>query len=137
MTDKKPSVLFVCKRNGGKSQIAAGLAKLHAGEDLIVGSAGTEPGDSLNQKSVDALDEVGVDITNESPKLATPELVNSYDLVVILGDQAKLPDADPSKTQTWLTDEPSERGIEGMERMRLVRDDIDARIKELLSDLDL
>ncbi|MHA7289985.1 arsenate-mycothiol transferase ArsC [Arthrobacter sp. MDT3-24] len=132
---KKPSVLFVCSKNGGKSQLAAGLMKQLAGGAVTVHSAGTKPGKSLNPQSVESLAEVGIDITGEHPKPVTDEVLNAVDVVVVLGTEAKLEPRDGTRSEVWETDEPSERGIEGMERMRLVRDDIKARVQALFAEL--
>lgn len=124
-------MLFVCVKNGGKSQMAAGLMRHLAGEKVHVDSAGTRPGGHLNAESVASLHEVGIDISGGSPKPVTDELVRSADLVVVLGGDAKVDPVDGTPVETWDTDEPSTRGIEGPERMRLVRDDIASRVKEL------
>jgi len=133
-----PSVLFVCVGNGGKSQMAAALATTHAGDRLVVHSAGTKPGTSLNSTSVEAIAEVGADMSAGRPKAVDPELLRTVDRVIILGADAQLDlPADATGTlERWVTDEPSERGIEGMERMRLVRDDIDTRVRYLIQELD-
>ena len=79
----KPSILFVCVKNGGKSQMAAGLMRQAAGDQVDVDSAGTRPGSSLNELSVATLREVDVDITGHRPKLITPDLIRAADLVVV------------------------------------------------------
>ncbi len=126
------SVLFVCVKNGGKSQMAAGLARKIA-PDVRVDSAGTSPGSSLNALSVASLEEVGVDRAGEHPTPLTPELVAAADVVVGLGRVAQVTTDDGTPVVVWDTDEPSLRGIEGMERMRLVRDDIAAHVRDLLA----
>lgn len=126
------SVLFVCVKNGGKSQMAAGLARKIA-PGVRVDSAGTSPGSSLNALSVASLEEVGVDLSGEHPKPLTPELVAAADVVVVLGREAQVTTDDGTPVVVWDTDEPSLRGIEGMERMRLVRDDIAAHVRDLLA----
>ncbi|MET9490011.1 low molecular weight phosphatase family protein [Nocardia sp. NPDC006630] len=130
-----PSVLFVCVKNGGKSQMAAGLMRQAAAGQVVVHSAGTSPGGSLNALSVQSLTEVGVDLTGESPKPVDPDLLSTVDTVVVLGREAQLDAPAGVRVIHWDTDEPSERGIEGIERMRLVRDDISARVHELLTEL--
>ncbi|WP_176126572.1 low molecular weight phosphatase family protein [Mycobacterium sp. D16R24] len=135
MTSDKPSVLFICRSNGGKSQMAAGLMHKEAGERINTYSAGTEPGAAVNQLSAESLLEVGVDITGEHPRPIDPELLRSVDRVVVLGREAKLDAADGVRVEYWDTDEPSERGIDGIERMRLIRDDITDRIQQLAADL--
>ena len=133
----KPSVVFICVGNGGKSQMAAALAEKHAGDRLDIRSAGTNPGTTLNQESVAAIAEVGADMSHGTPKLIDPELLRSVDRVVVLGEDAQLdmPDGARGTFERWLTDEPSTRGIEGMERMRLVRDDIDDRVQALIAEM--
>lgn len=134
-TTKTPSVLFVCSKNGGKSQLAAALMNQLAGGTVTVHSAGTKPGESLNPQSVESLGELGIDITGEHPKPVTDEVLDAVDVVVVLGTEAKLEPRDGTRFEAWETDEPCERGIEGMERMRLVRDDINARVQKLLAEL--
>jgi arsenate-mycothiol transferase len=123
-------VLFVCVKNGGKSQMAAGLMAGTPGVE--VSSAGTKPGTALNALSVESLAEVGVDISGGTPQALTPEMVAAADVVVTLGREARV---DGEHVENWDTDEPSERGIGGIERMRLVRDDIAARVRELAARL--
>jgi len=134
-TQKTPAVLFVCSKNGGKSQLAAGLMKQLAGGSVAVYSAGTKPGKSLNPQSVESLAELGIDITGEHPKPVTDEVLAAVDAVIVLGTEAKLEPREGTRFEVWQTDEPSERGIEGMERMRLVRDDINARVRKLYAEL--
>jgi len=129
-----PAVLFVCVRNGGKSQMAAGLMRQAAGDRVEVHSAGTHPGETINALSAQALAESGADISGESPKSIDPGLLRRVDLVVTLGRDARV-DAGDTEVRTWDTDEPSARGIEGLDRMRLIRDDIAARVDDLLAEL--
>lgn len=132
---KKPSVLFVCSKNGGKSQLAAGLMNQLAAGTVAVYSAGTKPGKSLNPQAVESLSELGIDITGEHPKPVAENVLDSVDAVIVLGTEAKLEPHEGMRFEVWETDEPSERGIEGMERMRLVRDDIQARVRKLYAEL--
>lgn len=129
---RKPAVLFVCAKNGGKSQMAAGLMRHLAGDEVDVYSAGTKPATAINALSAESLHEIGIDITGESPKPVDPQRVRDVDVVVILGREAELAPVPGTEFQIWDTDEPSERGIGGIERMRLVRDDIAARVNQLL-----
>lgn len=131
----RPSVLFVCVKNAGKSQMAASLMRKLAGDDVEVHSAGTAPGAALNPLSVQVLDEVGADTTGERPKSLDPQLVQSVDVVVTLGREAHVDPVPGTDFENWDTDEPSERGIDGIERMRLVRDDIASRVAELAARL--
>ena len=130
-----PSVLFVCVKNGGKSQMAAGLMRKAAGDDVEVHSAGTAPGNAVNALSAETLLEVGVDLTGEHPKPIDPDLLARMDYVITLGTEATVDPVEGPTYLTWHTDEPSTRGIEGIERMRLVRDDIAARVDELAARL--
>ena len=131
----KPSVLFVCVKNAGKSQMAASLMRKLVGDDVEVHSAGTVPGGALNALSVQVLQEVGADTADEHPKALDPKLVRAVDLVVTLGRAAHVDPVPGTKFENWDTDEPSERGIDGIERMRLVRDDIAARVADVASRL--
>jgi arsenate-mycothiol transferase len=128
-------VLFVCVKNGGKSQMAAALMRRAVAArpeaPVRVSSAGTAAGTALNSQSVQALAEVDVDLTSEHPRQLTDDMVTAADLVVVLGGEAHVDPTDGTPVETWETDEPSRRGIEGMQRMRLVRDDIAARVYEL------
>ncbi|KUM38268.1 arsenate-mycothiol transferase ArsC [Arthrobacter sp. EPSL27] len=133
---RTPSVLFVCSKNGGKSQLAAGLMNQLANGTVTVHSAGTKPGTSLNPQAVESLAELGIDITGEHPKAVTDDVLNEVDVVIVLGNEAKVDARDGKRIEVWDTDEPSERGIEGMDRMRLVRDDIKARVEALYAELD-
>ena len=130
-----PSVPFVCVKNGGKSQMAAGLMRKAVGDSVEVHSAGTKPGGTVNALSAEALLEVGVDLSGEVPKPIDPALLARMDYVVTLGGEAKVDVVDGPGFENWDTDEPSERGIDGIERMRLVRDDIAGRVGELVSRL--
>ncbi len=107
-----PSVLFVCVRNSGKSQMAAGLMRELVGKKVAVHSAGTEPGTNLNDLSVQALLDVGVDISGEAPKPIDPQLLSAVDLVVTLGREAHIESINGVAVENWDTDEPSERGID-------------------------
>ncbi len=134
-TSVKPSVLFVCVKNGGKSQMAAGLMRKAAGDTVAVESAGTEPGDKVNALSAETLLEVGVDITDQRPRQLTDDMIRAVDRVIVLGRDAQVDSVGGTPVEVWDTDEPSERGIEGIERMRLVRDDIARRVDQLAKQL--
>jgi arsenate-mycothiol transferase len=132
-----PSVLFVCVKNGGKSQMAAGLMHEIAGAAVDVHSAGTKPGSEVNKLSAESLAEVGVDISREMPKPIAAQLLRDVDIVVTLGREAHVEPVAGTRFENWDTDEPSERGIDGIERMRLVRDDIEERVRRLLEELGI
>ncbi|MHA7282715.1 arsenate-mycothiol transferase ArsC [Arthrobacter sp. TMS2-4] len=126
-----PHILFVCVKNGGKSQMAAGLMDKVAGDSVTTASAGSNPGSSVNALSAEVLAEVGVDISRNIPRQITAEDQGRADVVVILGPEAQVDEVGGTRYERWTTDEPSERGIGGIERMRLVRDDILARVTAL------
>lgn len=130
-----PGVLFVCVKNGGKSQMAGGLMRHLVGDAVIVHTAGTKPGTSLNPESVQSLAELGIDIGDEQPKPITEDLLADVGLIITLGKEAEMNPVPGIEIRTWATDEPSDRGIDGMERMRLVRDDIRTRVAALVEEL--
>lgn len=127
----KPSVLFVCVKNGGKSQMAAGLMRALVDNRITVFSAGTQPGTKINDLSAQVLLAQGIDIRTERPKLLTEDAMKAVDLVVVLGTEAQVPEVDGASVEVWELDEPSTRGIEGHERMLLMRDEINSRVKAL------
>ncbi|WP_264668550.1 low molecular weight phosphatase family protein [Arthrobacter sp. VKM Ac-2550] len=127
--------MFICVKNGGKSQMAAGLMRDLARGTIEVHSAGTKPGKAINALSAESLAELGIDISAEKPKAVTEEALRAADVVVTLGSEAKVTVPEGTRYQNWDIDEPSERGIEGIERMRLVRDDICQRVKALHAEL--
>lgn len=132
---QKPSVLFVCVKNGGKSQMAAGLMRQLAGGEIDVYSAGTAPGVTVNALSAESLREVGIDISMEKPKPIDAQVVRQVDVVVTLGREAHVEPVAGTRFENWDTDEPSDRGIDGIERMRLIRDDIADRVRRLAEQL--
>jgi len=132
---RTPNVLFICVKNGGKSQMAAGLMRDLAGGTVEVHSAGTKPGNAINALSAESLAELGIDISAEKPKPVTEAALQDADVVVTLGREAKVTVPEDTRYENWDTDEPSERGIEGIERMRLVRDDIRRRVQTLHAEL--
>ncbi|TRW79455.1 low molecular weight phosphatase family protein [Mycolicibacterium sp. 018/SC-01/001] len=130
-----PSVLFVCVKNAGKSQMAAALMRHLAGDSVDVYSAGTRPGDTVNALSAAALDEIGIDIAGERPKPLDNTMIREVDVVVTLGREAHVAPVPGTRFQAWDTVEPSESGIDGIARMRLIRDDIARRVRALADDL--
>jgi arsenate-mycothiol transferase len=135
----RPEVLFVCRSNRGKSQMAEALLRRRAGDRVRVSSAGTDPapGATMNEESVASLAEAGADMASGTPKGIDPEVLLRADRIVVLGRQATVEPVEGMRgtIETWDTDEPSLRGIHGMERMRLLRDDIDLRVRRLLEEL--
>ena len=140
MTESRPGVLFVCVKNGGKSQMAAGLMQKELEDQGIPGavrisSAGTKAGEKINALSAEVLQDVGVDITDQKPTQLTEAAMGDAGRVIVLGAEAEVPEVEGVAIERWETDEPSQRGIEGRERMELVRDEIHARVRELISSL--
>jgi len=131
----RPAVLFVCVRNGGKSQMAAGLLRKASGDRVEVHSAGTQPGISINQLAAASLAEVGADMSGETPKAIDADLLRRVDLVITLGREATVDAPAGVEVRAWDTDEPSARGIDGLDRMRLIRDDIAQRVRTLLEEV--
>ncbi|KWX23643.1 protein tyrosine phosphatase [Mycolicibacterium wolinskyi] len=134
MTDT--SVLFVCVSNAGKSVMAAGLMRQIVAPNIRVASAGTHAKTTVNEISARALAEVGVDISDHRPTQLTEQLIDDADLVVVVGNQAHVNNRPGSVVQRWDTDEPSRRGIEGIDRMRIIRDDIADRVRTLVAELN-
>ncbi|MGA4506721.1 low molecular weight phosphatase family protein [Propionibacteriaceae bacterium G1746] len=138
MTDQtRPSVLFVCVKNGGKSQMAAALMRHEAGDSIEVHSAGTHPGSKLNEASAASVARIGGSFEGESPKAIDPALLARVNRVVVIGDEARVDPVEGMNgtIETWQTDEPSLRGIEGDERMDLIRDDLVQRVGALRTQL--
>lgn len=131
-----PAVLFVCVSNRGKSVMAQTLMRHRHGDQITATSAGTHAavGDAVNDLSAEVLAEAGVAVTGHTPTQANPEVLRAADLVVVVGT-AEL-DAPPGvAVEVWETEEPSHRGVEGIERMRLIRDEITARVDDLAARL--
>ena len=130
----KPTVLFVCVSNAGKSVVAQAFLRHTAADRINALSAGTHAKTAVNPISAQALAEVGIDVSAHRPTQLSIELLNAADLVVILGLDAHIdPLDDGTPIERWDTDEPSYRGVGGIERMRLIRDDIAARTTELVN----
>ncbi|MDF2916984.1 arsenate reductase ArsC [Microbacterium sp. F1-18] len=132
MTDTKPSVLFVCVHNAGRSQMAAGFLRDIAGERIEVRSAGSMPADQINPTAVQAMAELGIDITAEQPKVLTTEAVQASDVVITMGCGDACPFFPGKRYEDWKLDDPAGQGIDAV---RPIRDDIRARIQQLVSEL--
>lgn len=131
-TQTKPSVLFVCVHNAGRSQMAAGYLRHLAGERIEVRSAGSMPADQINPTAVDAMREEGIDITAEAPKVLTTEAVQGSDVVITMGCGDACPFFPGKRYEDWELDDPAGQGIEAV---RPIRDDIKQRIEELVASL--
>jgi arsenate reductase (thioredoxin) len=131
MTDK-PSVLFVCVHNAGRSQMAAGWLRHLAGDAVEVRSAGSEPADQVNPAAVQAMREVGIDITAETPKKLEWEAAEASDVIITMGCGDACPIFPGKRYEDWKLDDPAGKGVDAV---RPIRDDIRARVQALLADL--
>lgn len=127
-----PEVLFVCVQNAGRSQMAAALMDDHAEGRVHVRSAGSDPSDQINPNVVLAMSEVGIDLGKEFPKPMTDEVVEAADAVVTMGCGDACPIYPGKRYEDWEVGDPA---AEGIERVREIRDEIDGRVRELLTSL--
>ena len=132
MSDKK-TVLFVCVHNAGRSQMAAGFMRELGGDRVEVLSAGSAPKDSINPVAVQAMEEVGIDIAHQQPKVLTPEAVQQSDVVITMGCGDACPFYPGKRYEDWVLDDPAGQGIEAV---RTIRDEIERRVRELLSEIN-
>ena len=128
----KPTVLFVCVHNAGRSQMAAGYLRHLAGDRIEVRSAGSMPADQINPTAVAAMREEGIDITAEQPKVLTTEAVQDSDVVITMGCGDACPFFPGKRYEDWELDDPAGQGIDSV---RPIRDDIKQRITTLVSSL--
>jgi len=136
MTQSRPEVLFVCVHNAGRSQMAAALLQHHAGDTVLVRSAGTAPADSINSAVVEAMAELGIDLhaNGASPKKLTDEAVRVSDVVITMGCGDNCPFY-PGKTYLdWKLDDPAGQGVDAV---RPIRDRINDLVLELLASFQL
>jgi arsenate reductase (thioredoxin) len=129
-----PSVLFVCVHNAGRSQMAAGWLRHLAGDAVEVRSAGSLPGDQVNPAAVEAMAEVGIDISDQRPKVLTTEAVESSDVVITMGCGDVCPVFPGKRYLDWQLEDPAGRGVESV---RPIRDEIEGRIRGLLAELQV
>jgi arsenate reductase len=127
-----PEVLFVCVQNAGRSQMAAALLDHYAEGRVHVRSAGSEPADQINPAVVAAMSELGIDVSKEFPKPMTDEVVKAADAVITMGCGDACPIYPGKRYEDWEVDDPAEADLEGVRR---IRDDIDQRVRRLLSDV--
>lgn len=131
-TSHRPSVLFVCVQNAGRSQLAAGILRHLGGDDVIVRTAGSAPAAAVRSTIVTALDEIGVSIGDEFPKPLTDEAVRAADVVVTMGCGDACPVYPGRRYLDWELDDPVGKS---MDAVRRIRDDIEERVRTLLSEL--
>jgi protein-tyrosine-phosphatase len=128
----KPSVLFVCVHNAGRSQMAAGFLRYLAGDTIEVRSAGSEPAERINPVAVQAMAEEGIDITAEQPKILTTEAVKASDVVITMGCGDTCPFYPGKRYEDWVLDDPAGQSIEVV---RPIRDEIRRRVEHLIEKL--
>ena len=128
----KPSVLFVCVHNAGRSQMAAGWLRHLAGDRVDIRSAGTEPADQINPVGIQAMAEVGVDITDQTPKGLDWDTAQASDIIVTMGCGDTCPVFPGKRYEDWKLDDPAGQPIE---TVRHIRDDIRSRIEALVAAL--
>ena len=134
MTDSRPEVLFVCVHNAGRSQMAAALLAHHAGEQVVVRSAGSAPADDLNPAVIEAMEEVGIDLraAGAHPKWLDDTAVRASDVVITMGCGDTCPIYPGKRYEDWELGDPAGKGVEAV---RPIRYEIDRRIRALVDDL--
>jgi len=136
MTDSRPEVLFVCVHNAGRSQMAAALLAHHAGEQVVVRSAGSAPADDLNPAVIEAMEEVGIDLraAGAHPKWLDDTAVRASDVVITMGCGDTCPIFPGKRYEDWELDDPAGKGVDFV---RPIRDDIKQRVLALIASLDV
>ena len=129
-----PSVLFLCVHNGGRSQMAAAFMRILSGGKVDVFSGGSEPAEDINQDAAQAMLERGIDIRGEIPQPWSEEIVRTADVVVTMGCGDACPIYPGKRYVDWEVDDPSGRALA---EIRPIRDDLEQRVRNLLSDLDI
>ncbi|MFC4225289.1 arsenate reductase ArsC [Lysinibacter cavernae] len=127
--NNRPTVLFVCVHNAGRSQMAAGFLAALTGESVTVLSAGSAPKDSVNPVAVTAMAEVGIDITKNIPKILTTEAVQTSDVVITMGCGDACPFFPGKRYEDWRLDDPAGQPLDAVRR---IRDEIRARVEALI-----
>ncbi|MEX2982339.1 arsenate reductase ArsC [Streptomyces sp. C36] len=134
MSETKPSVLFVCVHNAGRSQMGAAFLTHLGGDRVEVRSAGSAPAETVNPAVVEAMREVGIDISAESPKVLTTEAVQSSDVVITMGCGDACPYFPGKRYLDWTLEDPAGQGVAAV---RPIRDDIEQRVRGLLAELGI
>jgi arsenate reductase (thioredoxin) len=132
VTDNKPTVLFLCTHNAGRSQMALGFFNHLAGDQAVAWSGGSEPGDQINPAAAQAMAEVGIDITGEFPKPWTDEIVAAADVIVSMGCGDACPILPGHRYEEWVLPDPVGQAVDVV---RPIRDEIEGRVRQLLRDL--
>ncbi|USX51039.1 arsenate reductase ArsC [Lentzea sp. HUAS12] len=128
----RPSVLFVCVHNAGRSQMAAAFLTHLAGDRVEVRSAGSAPADAVNPSVVAAMEEVGIDISRETPKVLTTDAVRASDVVITMGCGDACPFFPGKRYLDWTLEDPAGQGVEAV---RPIRDEIERRVRGLIEEI--
>lgn len=131
-TSGRPTVLFVCVHNAGRSQMAAGYLQHLAGDRIAVRSAGSQPADQINPVAVEAMAEEGIDIAGNQPRVLSEDAVQDSDVVVTMGCGDECPYFPGKRYEDWVLDDPAGQGIDSVRR---IRDDIRGRVETLIAEL--
>lgn len=132
--DGKPTVLFLCTHNAGRSQMAMGFFAHLAGDAAVAWSGGSEPGNEVNPAAVEVMAERGIDISAEYPKPWTDEIVRAADVVITMGCGDACPVFPGRRYEEWVLDDPAGQGVDDV---RPIRDEIERRVRRLLGELDV
>jgi arsenate reductase len=132
LTPERPTVLFVCVHNAGRSQMASAFLRHLAGEQIEVLSAGSRPADEVNPVAVQAMSEKGIDISREVPKLLADSAVREADVVITMGCGDACPFYPGKRYEDWELDDPAGQNLE---QVRPIRDGIEGRVRRLLAEL--
>jgi arsenate reductase (thioredoxin) len=134
LSSDKPSVLFLCVHNAGRSQMAAGWLSHLAGHRVDVFSGGSEPASTVNPAAIEAMAEVGIDIRTEFPKPWTDEIIRAADVVITMGCGDACPVYPGKRYEDWVLDDPEGLGVDAV---RPIRDDIRRRVEKLIAEMGL
>ena len=132
MTTTTPEILFLCVHNAGRSQMAAAFARSIGAERVIIHSAGSAPGETLNPAVVSAMAEIGMDISGESPKKLTNQMAIDADVIVTMGCGDECPFHPGKRYEDWVLTDPAGQDLE---TVRAIRDDVEQRVRGLLAEL--
>ena len=132
MSEQRPTILFVCVHNAGRSQLAAGFARKLGGDRVQVRSAGSEPAETVNPAAVAAMAEVGIDIRDAAPKLLATDAVREADVIVTMGCGDACPVFPAKRYEDWELEDPAGKDLV---TVRAIRDEIERRVRALLAEL--
>ena len=134
MISDRPSVMFLCVHNAGRSQMAAGWLRHLAGDRVDVSSGGSEPASRINAAAIEAMAEVGIDIRTEFPKPWTDEIIRAADVVITMGCGDACPIYPGKRYEDWVLDDPAGLGVDAV---RPIREEIRRRVEHLLAEIEL